>query len=641
MSDEKKKLRGTVYRVNPGSEEVLGRGKKKKRKSAPAKKRASSQPGTSKSGVAKSGPLPPADRVDPRSEPSPGLRRPSSPPIAEESARSRRSSSPPRRTSSDPSFGRPARPRVPSEPLLREETDPKAEVFRAYKGKSQRPVPMTEPKRDSREELLDQLSGRHAGEGRLDPEYERKMRAKAQEELEEMERSIYSTAPPVEDRDPEALDRLAKAGWEAEHPAIAAGVVAPSPEPFASEAPTEPRPAASPSTPPLGMVMGPEFDLDMEPSATPDLGEFDLPPELVGATVSAVQEGFVSTPADPSIPPEPLMPGVTRRRDTGRPTYEERLAGVDLDAVGTASLPPEGPMPGPPAHLRARKILMQLRGVGPEDEGAAVQNLIALGEAVFDEIVREWPGLLWFNRSLAHRNAPRGRDVSPLARALFAFGAQAVPTVLQLMRSADADSRYYASLVGLDLAGHVEGEPRENLLGALVELLDDSDVGARAVAGDAVHTFRNVAELGPTLRYLESVLEEDRSLPALRLRALQAFARLRAVKVIPPVIELLVCADRDVAMAARHLLRLLTATDQGPQPDAWRKWWVKNFKRGRLRWLLDGLLLDDEALRGLSHRELVQHVGVDPGGFQPELEPRDRKKLRRTWERVLRDRDYL
>src|SRR5688572_32811872 len=87
---------------------------------------------------------------------------------------------------------------------------------------------------------------------------------------------------------------------------------------------------------------------------------------------------------------------------------------------------------------------------GPDDETNIVASLLQLGEMALPTLVQHFPGPLWFDRHTPHRRLPRGRDLSGVARAFVAFKERAVPYVVPLIDSADADTRFYATLLGTE-----------------------------------------------------------------------------------------------------------------------------------------------------------------------------------------------
>ena len=93
------------------------------------------------------------------------------------------------------------------------------------------------------------------------------------------------------------------------------------------------------------------------------------------------------------------------------------------------------------------RLVDELNECGPDDEGAVVARILRVGEGAIPALVQRFPGQLWFDRRQRHVRLPRGRDVSAIARALFAFGSTAVPYVAALLDTRDSEARFYAVLL--------------------------------------------------------------------------------------------------------------------------------------------------------------------------------------------------
>ncbi|MEM1416060.1 MAG: hypothetical protein AAGH15_14225, partial [Myxococcota bacterium] len=275
-------------------------------------------------------------------------------------------------------------------------------------------------------------------------------------------------------------------------------------------------------------------------------------PEARESVMDALRRGTPEAIDRRDVPlPSPEPKKRVDPRGEGTPTAE-RVAPTELTAIGTATEPPPPMRPGLSPVERAWRLVVGLRSCGPNDEGAAVQALLNLGKPGLDAVAKDFPGLLWFHRNLVHRKVPRGRDTSPLARALVAFGEDAVPAVADLIEHDDANRRYYASLVAADLLASkpLTAHGRRCLADALFHRLEDVDVGVRDMALQGLLALEGDA----ALRSIVSELRR-RALAigpiGSRLLALRALGVLRAVDAIDDLIRLLGDTSLDVQVAAR------------------------------------------------------------------------------------------
>ena len=286
------------------------------------------------------------------------------------------------------------------------------------------------------------------------------------------------------------------------------------------------------------------------------------------------------------------------------------------DLVTPPRAKPQPPPPPPPTpQTRAKKLLKQLEKVGPGLEAPIVQSLLKLGPEVLPEIAEAFPGLLWFNRHLPHRAVARGRDVSPVARTLVAFGDAAVPTVAWLMTVEHPDIRFYALLVARDLAS-------DDLVPAIAQATLDDDEGTREVAAAAI------LGLGPdsTARATETLrgIVADLTTPRRRLLfGIHALTRLRDPKAAMVFATHVEAVDAEISELALRALSLLTGQALGKSTQAWKKWLAKRAGRSRAEWLIEGIENGPTALFPWTYRELVELCG---GANLGEADPDDRKQ---------------
>ena len=140
---------------------------------------------------------------------------------------------------------------------------------------------------------------------------------------------------------------------------------------------------------------------------------------------------------------------------------------------------------------------------GPDDEQPVLRELLAIGEAALPELTQRFPGPLWFDRHRPHRRLPRGRDVSPIARAMVAFRERSAPYVASLLDDRDADVRFYATLLASEV-------PVAGLVKPLGQRIFDRDPGVQALVLDVLKMFRRFDE---ELEEVRILLRADAKVP--------------------------------------------------------------------------------------------------------------------------------
>ena len=224
---------------------------------------------------------------------------------------------------------------------------------------------------------------------------------------------------------------------------------------------------------------------------------------------------------------------------------------------------------------------------------------------------------------------PAGRDLSPVARALVAFGERAASYTASLLGSAHPDVRFYAILIAAELV-------HPDLTDAVAERIHDEDEGVRRLAVQLLPrfaSFRGFDEVRTVVRRTARLRGKD---PSRRLQAIDAVAALHDVEMIPKLIEHLKDHDDDLVEHAHRALVAITGNDVGATHRKWSSWWEKNRARHRIEWLIDGLGHTDEKVRRHAGEEL-QRATQQYYGYHPGSPKRDRdlvaKRYRQWWDR--------
>ncbi|MBO6933657.1 MAG: hypothetical protein JJ863_01740 [Deltaproteobacteria bacterium] len=385
------------------------------------------------------------------------------------------------------------------------------------------------------------------------------------------------------------------------------------------------------------------------------------------AAAAAEEEITTATPLpETSAPPEPSVykaggqtdvigGGRPRKRPRAGDTKDARSEGgrraVQTDVVPASRRPtPSQPPPSDPPAERPTKVEVRhadtlpsetpsiivemdesiedaVRGlsqVGPDSAEAEIAQIVALGEQALPVLTRDFPGLLWFDRSRPHRRLPRGRDISAVARAIAAFGDRAVPYVIPVLDHEGSDERFYATLLASEFRHPMLVEP-------LGRRVFDRDERTAALAVDVLRMQRRFS--GPLQDVVEGLRAEarvPRSDIHKRVAAARALGALRDVGSLVLFVQLLGSDKPALVQEALRSLVALTKQDFGDNVAKWESWAEQNGHRHRIEWLIDALLHNDERLRADAGEEL-KRLTQEYYGYHPALPKRDREVAQRKY----------
>jgi hypothetical protein len=334
----------------------------------------------------------------------------------------------------------------------------------------------------------------------------------------------------------------------------------------------------------------------------------------------------------------------------GAGTYRSQAGTTELITVPRASMAPRGhspapprsdparaePSPPPPSAAQEPSIVIDQRGqaealvaelyrMGTENDGQAVQNLVQLGDDALEMLVSLFPGPLWFDRRRPHARVPLGRDISPIARALSAFGDKPFSRFGSLLRAQNVEVRYYATLF-------VSDRVYPALLEPLIERLFDDDPQIRLLVRDTLPHYRRVAGFSRVAERLRSQAGDGDAPLKGRLAALDAITVLRDAMSVPILIELLGHTDRQISLPAHRAIVAITCQDFAKSVKKWRAWYQENAGRHRVEWLIDALMHSDQGLRGAAGLEL-QKITQVYYGYVAAAPKREREQAqKRYWD---------
>jgi HEAT repeat protein len=243
-------------------------------------------------------------------------------------------------------------------------------------------------------------------------------------------------------------------------------------------------------------------------------------------------------------------------------------------------------------------------------------------------LTQHFPGPLWFDRHQPHKRRPRGRDVSPVARAISAFGERASSYVASLLGPGEPDRTFYA----LMLAGEIV---HPDLIDPVARRVLDKDDQLRALALEVLRRYAVLPHYDVVLRALSDLTERPGKDPRRQRLAVEALGQLRDSRSLAALIARLSDRDEQVVRSAHHALVVLTGQDFGSVQRRWETWAEGWGRAHRVEWLIEALLHAEESVRTLAGEEL-KLLTQQYFGYHPALPKKDRelaqRKYREWWE---------
>lgn len=330
----------------------------------------------------------------------------------------------------------------------------------------------------------------------------------------------------------------------------------------------------------------------------------------------SIEPDVVPATRRPSGAPGPASDRPPARRTSDRPTQRE-VRHAD-------TIPSETPSIIVEMDESVEDAVRGLGQVGPDSAEAEIAQIVALGEAALPVLTRDFPGLLWFDRSRPHRRLPRGRDVSAVARAIAAFGDRAVPYLVPVLDHMGSDERFYATLLASEFRHPMLIEP-------LAKRVFDTDERTAALAVDVLRMQRRFPEqLQEVIEGLRAEARVPRSDVRKRVAATRALGALRDQGSVQLMVQLLESDKPELVTEAHRSLVALTKQDFGQSASKWASWVEQNRGRHRIEWLIDALLHSDEKLRADAGEEL-KRLTQEYYGYHPGLPKRDREIAQRKY----------
>lgn len=314
---------------------------------------------------------------------------------------------------------------------------------------------------------------------------------------------------------------------------------------------------------------------------------------------------------------------------------KSRPSAVSTIPLGREHLPSE-----PPAGARSSVAVEHdgsveakveaLVNMRPSEASALIREIVAAGaKRALAPLVRAFPGQLFFLRSVGP--LPRPNEISSVALAIAAFGAEAEEAIADLLSHPSGDIRYYALAIA-------KGALTPAVAVALTALLRDED---RELRRQALELLRSISAGDPARAHAADALVHKASDPSAnsdeRALSLDALGILGAIEVSERLALYLEDTDATIAGSARGALITIFADDRGPSRAAWQALLDARAHKHRIEFLIEGLLHENETIRREAGAEL-QRLSREYLGYHAGLPRRERELLKRRYEEWWEER---
>jgi hypothetical protein len=361
----------------------------------------------------------------------------------------------------------------------------------------------------------------------------------------------------------------------------------------------------------------------------------DSEPGAENPSLSALHdEHHPKKPSDkPRIPPSPPVP-VRLSADLLLQTQRLEQEQETVDILASLIQPKPKKAAYEPIQTREADIrgLVELLDHATHPSGtpasldelnAASDRLVAFGRPALARLVEHFPG-----RRLPSLTGSSRYEEGGVLRALLRFGASAVPELQRLAAERDPTRRLYAvwSLASLQ---------SPDALPTLAECILDEEQVIRQLAAGGASRLRTHPNYKIVLSSVRIALQDPQ--PERRARAAQAALELRAVALLPDLIDVLEDPSLAVAQSVHSALVSISFQDLGNKKGAWVSWWKKHLGEPREAWLIESLSHKAPEVRRAAASELYAMTG-QTFGYNPDAEKSERKRSISQWESWLAGR---
>jgi HEAT repeat protein len=314
----------------------------------------------------------------------------------------------------------------------------------------------------------------------------------------------------------------------------------------------------------------------------------------------------------------------------------ELLQGPSLDAEGRFVAAASGPRtpgrPGAAMEPQALRTPMEEALAGLDDADpirreASAQRLFAFGVEVLPRLAERFPGPLDVAPLAPGAPLPPFAHCGPLLGLLERLGRDAQPVAAAKLDAPDPVARFFAVYFHAAVFAP-EAIPR------LLPRLHDEEKRISLLTARTLFGYRDHPGFGAVLDHLHGRLANAPQ--GARRHAAYLLGLLRDVTAVPALIELL--EVRGLGDVAEDALAEITKQRLDGNARRWRAWWLRNERRPRLAWLVEGLGGSDAGLRRSAADELRALTGLDLG-YDEDAPKRAREEARQRWVRWWQDEE--
>jgi hypothetical protein len=269
---------------------------------------------------------------------------------------------------------------------------------------------------------------------------------------------------------------------------------------------------------------------------------------------------------------------------------------------------------------------------GPDEE--AETDLLRAGGYAMPAIMAKFPGPITIEAErLTTAPLPRVADCGPIIRLVASQRRTALPFVLSHVENPDLERRFWATYLLTELV-------YPDAVDAAVARVFDSDAKIRLAARTAVRALAE-AHPQPVVERVGVVATTEKEPTQKRVQAIETLGEAREPSAVALLLPLVESAPAEIAGAARTALVTITRQDFALDGQRWTEWWEANKHRHRLEWLIDALMHEQRAIRGLASDEL-RTITKEYFAYYDDLPKRERERAqaryREWWENIGRVR---
>jgi len=212
-----------------------------------------------------------------------------------------------------------------------------------------------------------------------------------------------------------------------------------------------------------------------------------------------------------------------------------------------------------------------------------------------------------------------------LLEAVLELGMGAVPHLIELIGSENAQRRYYAILCFREVR-------HDHAVSPLIKRLVDNSARVRVAARHALAKYKNADGFSRVEKSINQAIMSDEALH--QLAGAEAAAEFAQTSSVTLLLENVGSPDDEVSEATIDALKRLTFQDLGKKAKKWLKWHKKFGSLNRYRWLAASVNHKSLEIRTLVADE-IERTPLLPVRFDPHAGRREQKRVQRRVIEVL------